>query len=174
MSKIIGTSGIAIGDGEGGYIALSVQEKVMENLHQSLATFLQASAPNSGSIIGNGTIVYRIPLYGQTQAYSVGQNATAYPNVEMVSVNVGDYRTQFYELEDFDVSMIKPEVIGQLTGQIAANLSTTIMADQNSHFFLALKEYFDAHPEQTYYVPELAVETVMSRDEKEKLQKELL
>lgn len=174
MSQIIGTSGIALGDGEGGYIALSVKEQVMRNLHQSLATFLQARAPQSGSIIGGATIAYSIPLYGTTQEYEQGQNAQLNPNVELKLVNVSNRRTQFYEIESFDESMIAPDVIGNLIGQIAANLSTTIMADQNAHFFLALKDYFDQNDSQTLYLPQLYDTTVQSTTDKEYLQKSLL
>jgi len=77
MSTFLQATGLNIGDGQGGTIALSIKEGIIKNLHQSLATFLQARAPQSGSVIAGGSINYRIPLYGVTQEYSVGQTVQA-------------------------------------------------------------------------------------------------
>lgn len=172
MSQIIGTSGISIEDGQGGYIALSVREKVLSNLKQGLTTFAQARSPYSGDFNGNGTLYYRIPLYGSTTAYSQGQVVNVNPSVDNISVNISDYRTQFFEIEDFDPSMITDG--NALVGMISANLTSTIMADMNAHFYLGLKKYFDAHPEQTLCIPKLVSEDNLTEEELRKLQKDLM
>ena len=172
MAEFLQATGISIGDGAGDHIALSIKEAVLRNLSQSLATFLQARAPQSGSVIGNGSINYRIPLYGTTQAYEQSQTVDVNPNVANIGVKVGSYRTSFYELESFDVSMVGAEGSAAIA-EIAANLSQQIMADENAHFFKALKDYFDNHGEQTIYAPTLVSKKVLSEDQGRLLQKEV-
>lgn len=185
MAQFLQAEGIVIGDGAGQGIALSIKEGIIRNLHQSLATFLQARAPQSGSVIAGGSINYRIPLYGQTKAYAQDQVVNAFPNVANIGVKVSDYRTSFTEIEGFDQSMLGPE--GQSAiAEIVANISQQIRADQNAHFYIAMHEYFAGlydstsstwtktpHLTQTLWLPELGSKKVLSEDQSRLLQKEV-
>lgn len=164
MSAIIGTRGISLGDGNGGHVALSIKEQVLTNLRSgSIACYLAARSPYSGDLIGNASIAYRIPLLGQSKDYSVGQTINTAPSIETQMIHVSDYRTQVYELESFDISMIENST--SLQGQIAANLSATIQADLDYHFLKTIEEYINKHPDKNRYLPELSSRGIPTDEE---------
>ena len=161
---IVGTKGINMGDGKGDYVATSIRETILRNLQSgSLAVYLAARSPYSGELMANGSIAYRIPHLTQSKAYEVGQVVNETPQIETQMVHVSDYRTQKYELESFDASMI--ENMGALEGQISANLSASIQADLDYHFLKAIEDYISKHPDKNRYLPELSKRGVPTNDE---------
>lgn len=161
---IVGTKGINMGDGKGDYVATSIRETILRNLQSgSLAVYLAARSPYSGELMANGSIAYRIPHLTQSKAYEVGQVVNETPQIETQMVHVSDYRTQKYELESFDASMI--ENMGALEGQISANLSASIQADLDYHFLKAIEDYIRKHPDKNRYLPELSKRGVPTNEE---------
>lgn len=79
-----GISGIAIGDGQGGYVSLSITEQTARILAttRNAATFLSARAPQSLNAGANGTIYYRKPQVVQTNKYSIGQTLGELRNLQ--------------------------------------------------------------------------------------------
>lgn len=145
MANFQGISGIAVGDGQGGYVALSIQERVQRILssNRSIATFLSATANKTATSAVAGRVYYRKPQVVQTNAYSVGQISNDMIQVGQEYVDINVQRTANYQYETFDSARIADW--GSVESEVARSLALSIMLDHNAHFLSGLKTYFDAH-----------------------------
>lgn len=151
MSIFTGISGISIGDGAGAHVSLDIKTEVLRIIRtQSLATFMSARAPQSGGYNGAGTIYFRKPQLIQTNAYTVGQISNDAPQVGQIKIDINTQRTANYFIETFDTSRIEQQT--EVVGQIAFGLATSIMADQNAHWYMGLMEYFNTIEGKTFMV----------------------
>jgi len=143
MATFSGIQGIAIGDGQGGYVALSIEERVNRILAttRNAATYLSARAPQSLNVGASGRVYYRKPEVIQTNAYSVGQTSNDLPKVGQEYVDIDKQRTANYQIETFDAKRIKDW--GSVEGEIARSLAYSIMLDHDSAFLQGLKQYFE-------------------------------
>lgn len=152
MANFQGISGIAIGDTEGGYVALSIQERVLRILssNRSVATYLSATANKSATGAVAGRVYYRKPQVVQTNAYSVGQLSQDMIQVGQEYVDINTQRTANYQYETFDSARIMDW--GAVEGEVARSLALSIMLDHNAHFMLGLKTYFDSTLQPELYM----------------------
>lgn len=149
MATFTGISGIAVGDTQGGFVALSIQERVQRILssNRSIATFLSATANKTATSAVAGRVYYRKPQVVQTNVYSVGQVSNDMIQVGQSYVDINVQRTANYQYETFDSARIADW--GAVESEVAKSLALSIMLDHNSHFLRGLASYFNDHSSET-------------------------
>ena len=142
MANFVGIPGYNWGDGTGGNVALSIQERVMRIIRdESIFVFMSLRSPIPGDDVRAGTVYIRQPMIPQSRPYSVSQVVNEVPQVDSVKIDIDSRRTNFYEIESFDTSRIIDA--DAVLGEIAGGLSSAIMADMSAHYFLMLADYFE-------------------------------
>lgn len=137
MAILQGISGMQIGDGAGGKVALSIKESVLRILSDTQLSFMTATVRTPGAL-NSGTVSYYVPELVQTENYGTGTNAFQTPQAGLVSVNIDTRRSSSYEIETFDMSRIGE--IDYIIGMVSTGLALAIQADLNAHFLNFLKE----------------------------------
>lgn len=141
MAKLEGISGIQIGDGSSGKVALAIQTGVLRILKEDGSfAYKTATIMNKGQVKA-GSVTYQIPELVQAEDYGTGTSAFQTLNSGLVTIPINTRRTIKYTYETFDASRLGD--MEYLIGIIAQSISTTILYDLNAHFFAFLAEKFD-------------------------------
>ena len=132
MAILQGISGLQLGDGNGGKVALSLQTRVLRILADNVLSYATATAQNPASVKA-GTASYYVPELIQTEAYGNGTTAPQIPNAGLVSFNLDTRGTAKYDIETFDIERLNEA--DYILGQIATGLAMSIQATLNGYFF---------------------------------------
>ena len=139
MAILQGISGLQIGDGQGGKVALSLQTRVLRILADNVLSYATATANNPSSVKA-GTASYYVPELIQTEDYGDGSTAPQKPNAGLVSFNLDSRGVAKYDIETFDIERLNEA--DYILGQIATGLAMSIQATLNASFFNYLATQF--------------------------------
>lgn len=131
MAVIQGISGMQIGDGTGGNVALSINTRVLRILSDSSFSYLTATMKNPNEV-KSGTVAYYVPEIIQTEAYGSGTTASQNINAGLISVTIDTRRTAKYDIETFDLTRL--ENANQIVGMVSLGLAMAILNDLNANF----------------------------------------
>lgn len=137
MAKLEGISGMQMGDGLGGKIALSIQKGLLRILSNSTISYLTATAANPSNA-HSGTLTYYVPEGVQTFDYGAAGLATPFQDLEtgLISFNMDTRRSIKYEYETFDISRLDEQ--GAIIAQATTSAAMAILNDMNAHFITFL------------------------------------
>lgn len=162
-SILKGITGLDIGNGDGGHVALALQDAVLDILSsQNLVAHLTARAQTSTTA---GTVAYYKAFTAQTSSYSVGQKITQKPQIGLVSIDLDTFRSAVLEIEDFDESRLGASgntalniVAGSLARAASADMEAAFLCRM---FVLGTDEAGTAwDTNKTVELPELATDDV--------------
>lgn len=150
-----GIAGLAMGDGAGSKIALSIHTQVLEILSNDKLSYLTATITNPSQVLA-GTVSYYVPEIIASGEYGQAGEGTQFqePQAGLVSINIDNRRTNKHEVESFDISRLNES--GYILGMVAAGISRTIQADLNAEFITFLVAQFKAGGSLENQVLELA------------------
>lgn len=131
MAVLTGISGMQLGDGAGGKIALSIETAVLRILSDMSLTYMTATIRTPGQL-NSGTVTYYVPELLKTEDYGTGTTALQVPQAGTVNVNIDTRRTAKYTVETFDVTRLNES--GYLLGMISTGLAMAVQADLNAQF----------------------------------------
>ena len=140
MAIIQGISGLTLGDGAGGKIALSVKELVQRILADTQLTYMAATVNNPDSL-KFGSAHYYTPELIQVEAYgAAGAGAFQTPQVGLTTITLDKQDMAKYEVETFDVTRIRSAA--EVLGQVATGLALAIQNSLNAQFWKFLAAEF--------------------------------
>lgn len=141
MAVLQGISGLAMGDGAGGNIALSINTQVLEILSNDKLSYLTATITNPAQV-QNGTVSYYVPeIIGSGEYGKAGEGTTfTEPAAGLVSINIDKRRQNKYEVETFDMSRLNES--GYILGVVAAGIARAIQADLNAEYLTFVVSQF--------------------------------
>ena len=141
MAVLQGISGLAMGDGAGGNIALSINTQVLEILSNDKLSYLTATITNPAQV-QNGTVSYYVPeIIGSGEYGTAGEGTTfTEPAAGLVSINIDKRRQNKYEVETFDMSRLNES--GYILGVVAAGIARAIQADLNAEYLTFIVSQF--------------------------------
>ena len=141
MAVLQGISGLAMGDGDNGKIALSINTQVLEILSNDKLSYLTATITNPAQV-QNGTVSYYVPeIIGSGEYGTAGEGTTfTEPAAGLVSINIDKRRQNKYEVETFDISRLNES--GYILGVVAAGIARAIQADLNAEYLTFVVSQF--------------------------------
>lgn len=140
MAIIQGISGLTLGDGAGGKIALSVKELVQRILADTQLTYMSATV-NNPKTLTFGTAHYYTPEIIQVEKYgAAGAGAFQNPQVGLTTINLDKQDMAKYEVETFDV--VRLQSAQEILGQVATGLALAIQNSLNAQFWKFLAAEF--------------------------------
>ena len=141
MAVLQGISGLAMGDGNTGKIALSINTQVLEILSNDKLSYLTATITNPAQV-QNGTVSYYVPeIIGSGEYGTAGEGTTfTEPAAGLVSINIDKRRQNKYEVETFDISRLNES--GYILGVVAAGIARAIQADLNAEYLTFIVSQF--------------------------------
>ena len=141
MAVLQGISGLAMGDGNNGKIALSINTQVLEILSNDKLSYLTATITNPAQV-KNGTVSYYVPeIIGSGEYGTAGEGTTfTEPAAGLVSINIDKRRQNKYEVETFDISRLNES--GYILGVVAAGIARAIQADLNAEYLTFIVSQF--------------------------------
>ena len=141
MAVLQGISGLAMGDGTGNKIALSINTQVLEILSNDKLSYLTATITNPAQV-KNGTVSYYVPeIIGSGEYGTAGEGTTfTEPAAGLVSINIDKRRQNKYEVETFDISRLNES--GYILGVVAAGIARAIQADLNAEYLTFIVSQF--------------------------------
>ena len=165
------TTLIDAGDGFGGKALGSlVEQGILRNIQQSTAILLRSS--QSGSWSGESTKRWDFGYYPKSLDYNQVSNTKQKVNISTLFAHVNKQRSLAIEVEDFDRQMISANINGVINSFISKG--TTVMnADMKYWFYKLSLDFYDKHPENTLFLPELVYEGVLSDTKNKFLQKQI-
>ena len=97
MAVLQGISGLAMGDGTGNKIALSINTQVLEILSNDKLSYLTATITNPAQV-KNGTVSYYVPEIIGSGDYGTAGEGTNFvePAAGLVSINIDKRRQNKY------------------------------------------------------------------------------
>lgn len=155
MAVLQGISGLAMGDGAGGKIALSINTQVLEILSNDKLSYLTATITNPAQV-QNGTVSYYVPEIIGSGEYGTAGEGTQFtePAAGLVSINIDKRRQNKYEVETFDISRLNES--GYILGVVAAGIARAIQADLNAEYLTFIVSQFKVSGSLETQVLELA------------------
>lgn len=155
MAVLQGISGLAMGDGNNGKIALSINTQVLEILSNDKLSYLTATITNPAQV-QNGTVSYYVPEIIGSGEYGTAGEGTQFtePAAGLVSINIDKRRQNKYEVETFDMSRLNES--GYILGVVAAGIARAIQADLNAEYLTFVVSQFKASGSLETQVLELA------------------
>lgn len=155
MAVLQGISGLAMGDGNNGKIALSINTQVLEILSNDKLSYLTATITNPAQV-QNGTVSYYVPeIIGSGEYGTAGEGTTfTEPAAGLVSINIDKRRQNKYEVETFDISRLNES--GYILGVVAAGIARAIQADLNAEYLTFIVSQFKTSGSLETQVLELA------------------
>lgn len=159
MAVLTGISGIQMGDGAGGNIALDIQKSVLKILSDSAFSYMTATIGDKRQVAA-GSVSYALPEILQTTAY--GDGTTAFQTLQsgLIDVPINIRRVVKYTYEQFDYSRLG--FFEGVVGMIAASVAIAIQNDLNANFWSFLVTQFDLTNgtlrAQNLTLPELSVD----------------
>lgn len=141
MAVLQGISGLAMGDGNAGKIALSINTQVLEILSNDKLSYLTATITNPAQV-QNGTVSYYVPEIIGSGEYGTAGEGTQFtePAAGLVSINIDKRRQNKYEVETFDMSRLNES--GYILGVVAAGIARAIQADLNAEYLTFVVSQF--------------------------------
>ena len=141
MAVLQGISGLAMGDGNAGKIALSINTQVLEILSNDKLSYLTATITNPAQV-QNGTVSYYVPEIIGSGDYGTAGEGTNFvePAAGLVSINIDKRRQNKYEVETFDISRLNES--GYILGVVAAGIARAIQADLNAEYLTFIVSQF--------------------------------
>ena len=141
MAVLQGISGLAMGDGTGNKIALSINTQVLEILSNDKLSYLTATITNPAQV-QNGTVSYYVPeIIGSGDYGNAGEGVQfTEPAAGLVSINIDKRRQNKYEVETFDISRLNES--GYILGVVAAGIARAIQADLNAEYLTFIVSQF--------------------------------
>ena len=155
MAVLQGISGLAMGDGTGNKIALSINTQVLEILSNDKLSYLTATITNPAQV-QNGTVSYYVPEIIGSGEYGTAGEGTNFvePAAGLVSINIDKRRQNKYEVETFDISRLNES--GYILGVVAAGIARAIQADLNAEYLTFIVSQFKTGGNLQTQVLELA------------------
>ena len=155
MAVLQGISGLAMGDGNAGKIALSINTQVLEILSNDKLSYLTATITNPAQV-KNGTVSYYVPEIIGSGDYGTAGEGTNFvePAAGLVSINIDKRRQNKYEVETFDISRLNES--GYILGVVAAGIARAIQADLNAEYLTFIVSQFKTGGNLQTQVLELA------------------
>ena len=155
MAVLQGISGLAMGDGNAGKIALSINTQVLEILSNDKLSYLTATITNPAQV-QNGTVSYYVPeIIGSGDYGNAGEGVKfTEPAAGLVSINIDKRRQNKYEVETFDISRLNES--GYILGVVAAGIARAIQADLNAEYLTFIVSQFKTGGNLQAQVLELA------------------
>ena len=155
MAVLQGISGLAMGDGNAGKIALSINTQVLEILSNDKLSYLTATITNPAQV-KNGTVSYYVPeIIGSGDYGNAGEGVQfTEPAAGLVSINIDKRRQNKYEVETFDISRLNES--GYILGVVAAGIARAIQADLNAEYLTFIVSQFKTGGNLQTQVLELA------------------
>ena len=155
MAVLQGISGLAMGDGTGNKIALSINTQVLEILSNDKLSYLTATITNPAQV-KNGTVSYYVPEIIGSGDYGTAGEGTQFvePAAGLVSINIDKRRQNKYEVETFDISRLNES--GYILGVVAAGIARAIQADLNAEYLTFIVSQFKTGGNLQTQVLELA------------------
>ena len=155
MAVLQGISGLAMGDGSAGKIALSINTQVLEILSNDKLSYLTATITNPAQV-QNGTVSYYVPeIIGSGEYGTAGEGTTfTEPAAGLVSINIDKRRQNKYEVETYDISRLNES--GYILGVVAAGIARAIQADLNAEYLTFIVSQFKTGGNLQTQVLELA------------------
>ena len=155
MAVLQGISGLAMGDGTGNKIALSINTQVLEILSNDKLSYLTATITNPAQV-KNGTVSYYVPEIIGSGEYGTAGEGTNFvePAAGLVSINIDKRRQNKYEVETFDISRLNES--GYILGVVAAGIARAIQADLNAEYLTFIASQFKTGGNLQTQVLELA------------------
>ena len=155
MAVLQGISGLAMGDGDAGKIALSINTQVLEILSNDKLSYLTATITNPAQV-KNGTVSYYVPEIIGSGEYGTAGEGTNFvePAAGLVSINIDKRRQNKYEVETFDISRLNES--GYILGVVAAGIARAIQADLNAEYLTFIVSQFKTGGNLQTQVLELA------------------
>ena len=155
MAVLQGISGLAMGDGTGNKIALSINTQVLEILSNDKLSYLTATITNPAQV-QNGTVSYYVPeIIGSGDYGKAGEGVQfTEPAAGLVSINIDKRRQNKYEVETFDISRLNES--GYILGVVAAGIARAIQADLNAEYLTFIVSQFKTGGNLQTQVLELA------------------
>lgn len=155
MAVLQGISGLAMGDGNAGKIALSINTQVLEILSNDKLSYLTATITNPAQV-QNGTVSYYVPEIIGSGEYGTAGEGTQFtePAAGLVSINIDKRRQNKYEVETFDMSRLNES--GYILGVVAAGIARAIQADLNAEYLSFIVSQFKTGGDLQAQVLELA------------------
>lgn len=141
MSVIQGTSGMQMGDGASGKIALDIERRVLGLLYESSFTFRVATVRDKGQL-KTGSVSYQLPEILKTTAYGDGTTGFQIPQSGLIEIPINIRRTVKYTYETFDASRLgvwEDSVLGMISSSIALSIEN----DLNGQFWMFLINQFE-------------------------------
>lgn len=139
MAVITGISGMQMGDGSGGKIALDLKTRVLRILYDSNFSYLTATIANPRQV-NAGSVSYQIPEILQAENYLTGASDFQTLQSGIVEVHIKTRRTVKYTYETFDQSRLGD--MAGVIGMIANSVAMSIQNDLNLHFWNGVAEQF--------------------------------
>ena len=141
MAVLQGISGLAMGDGNAGKIALSINTQVLEILSNDKLSYLTATITNPAQV-QNGTVSYYVPEIIGSGEYGTAGEGTQFvePAAGLVSINIDKRRQNKYEVETYDISRLNES--GYILGVVAAGIARAIQADLNAEYLTFIVSQF--------------------------------
>lgn len=171
MAVITGISGMQMGDGKGGNIALDLKTRVLRIISDSGFSYLTATIADPRQL-NAGSVSYQIPEILQAEDYGTGTTDFQKLNSNIVEVPVNIRRTVKYTYETFDQSRLGD--MEYVIGVIANSVALSIQNDLNLHFWLNLAPQFDkstgALKAQAIDLPALTTKTTTYDQAKDAIQ----
>ena len=155
MAVLQGISGLAMGDGTGNKIALSINTQVLEILSNDKLSYLTATITNPAQV-QNGTVSYYVPEIIGSGEYGTAGEGTNFvePAAGLVSINIDKRRQNKYEVETYDISRLNES--GYILGVVAAGIARAIQADLNAEYLTFIVSQFKNGGDLQAQVLELA------------------
>lgn len=173
MSVITGISGMQMGDGAGGKIALAIKTRVLRILYDGGFAYQTATLADPTQV-NSGSVSYQVPEILQAEDYNDGTGEFQVLQSGLVEVPINTRRVVRYTYETFDYSRLGE--MAYVVSVIANSVAMTIQNDLNSHFWLNIAQHFSAGTgdlkAQTVMLPDL-VRKDATQDEIRKAIKEL-
>lgn len=171
MAVITGISGMQMGDGKGGNIALDLKTRVLRIISDSGFSYLTATIADPRQL-NAGSVSYQIPEILQAEDYGTGTTDFQKLNSNIVEVPVNIRRTVKYKYETFDQSRLGD--MEYVIGVIANSVALSIQNDLNLHFWLNLAPQFNKTTgslrAQSVAIPALTTKTTTSDAAKDAIQ----
>lgn len=141
MAVLQGISGLSMGDGTGGKIALSIHTQVLDILSNDKLSYLTATITNPAQV-ANGTVSYYVPEIIASGGYGTAGEETNFveSSAGLLSINIDKRRQNKYEVETYDIARLNES--GYILGVVASGIARAIQADLNSEYLSYLVDQF--------------------------------
>ncbi len=155
MAVITGISGMQLGDGNGGNIALDINKRVLRILSYSSFSWRTATI-NQPSQVRTGSVAYQVPEILQAEDYGNGTTQPQVPQSGLIEIKIDTRRDVKYDIETFDRTRMGD--MEYVLGMIASGTALAVQNDLNAHFWAGIVKFLTEDTEgkkQNILVPEL-------------------